>query len=182
MIPSKGGREIGPELRAYAATASPGESIVELGTWLGAGTVELSSGAPAGVEVHTYDRFRGSAGNPVGQVVENLQGCKNVWAHSGEITNAVWKGGSIAVHVDDACKRSPTFERALEIFSPFWRPGTILVLMDYFWSKRHPNEENAQAQPRFIERNVDRFRTIKLWAGKSCAAFEYLGGQLSVRA
>ena len=59
-IPSMGGREIGPVLRNLARHAPAGTSIVEVGTWLGAGTAQLALGIrerarPSEVALHCYD-------------------------------------------------------------------------------------------------------------------------------
>lgn len=66
MIPSMGGRELGPVFNRYIETMDYGLDVVEVGAWLGAGTYEL---ATALVEhghdqttLHVYDRFEADKG------------------------------------------------------------------------------------------------------------------------
>lgn len=192
-IPSMGGSEIGAQLYNWAAYSQPGTAIVELGTWMGAGTEHLARGAEvSGCTVHCFDRFtaRGSEIDKARDhgislrprqdtlpLVKNyLMAHNNIQYHKTEIAAATWNGPKISVHVDDACKREQMFIKAIETFSPYWIPGgTIVVLMDYYWGDRHPDEPDAQIQKRFIEANEENFQHLCDWKGLSCSAFLYLG-------
>ena len=195
MIPSKGGRQIGEFLHAAAAECPSGTAIVELGTWFGAGTHALASGAPAGVQVHTYDRFRITQGEKQaaaycgikihgsGDLLTTVKGllsdAGDIVYHKGEITQATWEGPEIAVYADDACKRRGAFTHAIRTFSPWWFPGTVVVLMDYYWHRRHVAEPDAQVQPEFVAANRKRLEFLRDWDGLSCVAFRYVGGKLT---
>jgi len=198
MIPSMSGREIGAELRMWASESIPGTSIVELGTWLGAGTEQLALGVEDSgkdVEIHCFDRFevRGSEIEKAARdgvtlenkqdtlplVKENLEKYKTkIIYHKENITNIEWDiKKPISMYVDDVCKRDRKFNHAIKTFSPAWIPGkTVIVLMDYYWSLRHLKEPDAQCQPKFMKKYGHFFHHLKDWLGLCCAAFVYLGG------
>ena len=156
-IPSMGGREIGPVLRNLARHAPAGTSIVEVGTWLGAGTAQLALGIrerarPSEVALHCYDRWQANRSE-----ITKAAGCGvhlafeedtlprvrrtldpfgvPVEYHKGELLGVQWDGGPISVYVDDATKMPEAFLHALRTFGPSWVPGTTrLVFMDYdYW-------------------------------------------------
>jgi hypothetical protein len=65
MIPSMGGREMGPVYNRFIEAMPNGLDVVEIGAWLGAGTYELASalvehGHTQSV-LHVYDRFKARA-------------------------------------------------------------------------------------------------------------------------
>jgi len=194
IIPSMGGAQIGEDLEYFAGLSEKNTSIVEVGTWLGAGTYHLAKGInEKNVEVHCFDRFQSNiqevnkaAGNDliltVGQdtlpiVKEYLKEFKNIVYHKTNIYEAKWEGKKISLYVDDACKRTDKFIYAIKTFSPCWIPGkTIIILMDFFWHLKHPDEKDAQCQPEFIEKNKEFFHHIRDWNKRACSAFLYLGG------
>jgi len=61
MIPSMGGRELGPVFNRFIEAMPDGLDVVEVGSWLGAGSYELASAmAEHGHKdsvLHLYDRF-----------------------------------------------------------------------------------------------------------------------------
>ena len=65
IIPSMGGREMGPVYARYIETMPDGLDVVEVGAWLGAGTYELASAmrehGQSG-QVHVYDRWQADFG------------------------------------------------------------------------------------------------------------------------
>ena len=190
-IPSMGGHEIGRDLELWASQCEPGTVAVELGSWLGAGTYHIAKEAP--VPVHCFDRWKCRGREPEKAALEgidirqgqdllpvikrNLSQYQNVIYHKGEIIGRPhWRGPHISLYVDDACKRSPTYEYALSIFQPWWIPGkTIVVLMDYYWHKKHKDEPSAQAQPRWYKDNKKKLELIKEWPELRPAAFRWLG-------
>lgn len=197
MIPSMGGTEIGPDLEKWASQCPENTNIVELGTWMGAGTKFLGEGAQkSNATVWSFDRFVTRKGEPekakkygidltVGQdtidiVRGNIGYHRNIKLVRRELYNVDWFQGPISMYVDDACKRAPVFLHAIRTFSKHWIPGAIIVLMDFYWHKRHPNEPDAQIQPEFMERNKHRFEFLKDWPDLCCAAFKYLGGELEI--
>jgi hypothetical protein len=61
IIPSMGGRELGPVFSRYIEVMDSGLDVVEVGAWLGAGTLELATAMKkhghAAAALHCYDRF-----------------------------------------------------------------------------------------------------------------------------
>lgn len=196
-IPHMGGGTLGPWLQKYASNADPGTAIVELGTWLGAGTQYLAEGAPDGVTVHTYDKFQ-IKGNEVDKaarqgltvrhkqdslsvVKEFLKDYDNIIFYKGEITSAKWMGPKISVHVDDACKLLPEFKFAINTFSPYWIPGkTILVLMDFYFYIKRVDIPGYICQKNWMDKHKENFKHIESWEDQSSAAFLYLGGDVTI--
>ena len=181
-IPSMGGREMGPLLRSLTRDCRPGTAVVEVGTWLGAGTAQLALGiaerrCPNDVTLHCYDRWQASRSE-----VDKASACGirlavgedtlarvrralepfpvPVVFHQGEFIESDWSGGAISVYVDDASKRPEAFVHALQIFGPSWIPGaTIVVLMDYGYWKTSGLPEH-RCQELFIESNRRCFERL----------------------
>jgi len=198
MIPSMGGEAVGKfKLREIAAACESGTAIIELGTWLGAGTEHLGLGVQDSgndVEIHGYDWFE-IHGNEVDKakawgedvkvdedtltrVKRYLSGIKaNIILHKEEIGNVTWSGRPVSLYLDDACKYEKEFVNSIKIFSPYWIPGkTIVVLMDYYFHEWRPSDKGLECQKIFIEAHQECFEPI--WEMKKYAtkAFKYLGG------
>ena len=195
QIPSMGGREIGADLRRWAAECPDGTAIVELGAWLGAGTAQLAAGvrdSGRNVWVHAFDRFEATASEvekarEAGSRLEIGQSTRGVvWKHllaaglwprvclhSIDIRKAKWPspeitrpgGGAIALHVDDACKRGPAFLHALRTFGPSWIPGVTVVVLMDFWYFETPGTDEGLA-----------FQYD--WMGEHCECFEVLRARM----
>lgn len=198
QIPSMGGTAIGPFLRNIAKEAPRETAIVEVGTWLGAGTAQLALGVRdredgSDVPIHCFDRWaaspsevekaaaRGALDICTGQ--DTLAVTKRfldpfgvpIVYHKGDIGSATWNDGPISVYVDDAAKTEELFRHVLQTFGPSWIPGgTILVLMDYFfWRKR---SSLYKYQDNVISRYGDHFERIEhpCFNGTSGASFRYV--------
>lgn len=165
-LPSQGGAEIGPFLRQAARAVPNGTAIVELGSWLGAGTAQLAMGArghatpPA---IHVYDKFRATEGEVAkaarfGLTLKQGQNTLpivrghlapfgvDVTLHRGSLWDADWTGGPIGLHVDDAAKTRDIFLHVLRTFGPSWVPGvTVVVLMDFDLWRAQPDAARAEA-------------------------------------
>lgn len=182
-FPSMGGTLNGPLLRDLAAKVPDGMCIVELGTWLGAGTAQLALGAAGRrtpMAIHSYDAFRVNKtdlawaekqhlGLTLGQdtrpmVAASLEPFgQDVRLHAGSILEQSWSAGPIGLFVDDMTKSAVPFHHALTTFGPSWVPGvTSLVLMDYFYWKKAETwrRDLLMIQNRFIEANPAHFRPI----------------------
>ena len=181
-IPSLGGLEIGPLLRRSARDAPAGTAIVEVGSWLGAGTAQLALGIRDrpdrdAVRLHAFDRWRATArevekalrrGVVLRQGEDTLPRTRQaidpigvpVTYHKQDISTATWNGGSISLYVDDACKRWPAFYCALLTFGPHWIPGeTVVVLMDYnHW--RRTGDTGHKCQKEFMELHDHCFESM----------------------
>lgn len=121
-------------------------AIVELGAWLGAGTVAIAAGIrDAGVRnvVHSYDRFRwnprqhpAKAGFNVRDLFaayrENLaEFAPYVTPHKVEIEAAGWDSGPIALLVCDGPKRLKPVRHVLATFGPWLRTGSVTAWQDF---------------------------------------------------
>ncbi len=183
QIPSMGGTRIAPVLRALARDAPANTSIVEVGTWLGAGTAQLVLGIrerqrPGDVSLHCYDRWhanrkemakaarwgvRLSLGEDtlprVRRALEPLD--VPIRFHKGDFRRSGWEGGAISVYVDDASKMPDMFFHALQTFGPCWVPGeTVIVFMDYeHWKITGVAEHECQKS--FIESNSNCFERLE---------------------
>ncbi|MEX2127620.1 MAG: hypothetical protein WD871_05195 [Xanthobacteraceae bacterium] len=197
QFPSMGGKEIGPFLRKVARHARPGTSIVEVGSWLGAGTAQLALGvrerqSDQPVSIHCYDRWEASdsevekavrKGNLTlepGQdtlpwVMQALQPFDVAISFiKGDIMDAKWDGAPISVYVDDAAKTAKKFYRMMKTFGPAMIPGvTALVLMDYhYWEKTGMEEHKCQKI--FIENHPEHFVPVEGFRRASSTAFNYV--------
>jgi hypothetical protein len=184
QIPSMGGTEIGQFLRALARNAPASTAIVEVGSWLGAGTAQLAWGVRerAGrqsIPIFTYDRWIASTAE-----IEKALKKANLTFRNGEdtlpwvmnairpfdvpvtfvkgsILGAKWNNGPISVYVDDASKSPKLFFHVLRTFGLAWVPGvTVLVLMDYrYWQKT--GSEVHKCQKYFIENHPENFTPVE---------------------
>jgi hypothetical protein len=194
MIPSMGGTEIGDFLRTEAARVKPDQCIVELGVFLGAGTVQLSQGADQQVPIFCYDRFEArnheieiaakfgvglTFGEDTLPRVQKTVSDDRVFLHKGLIQDIKeFCGPKIGLFVDDVCKRKELFLHAMDLFSPWWIPGeTVVLLMDFWYFTKKPNDPALKFQHDFMLEHAECFEPIqKRFFGLSCAAFRYLGG------
>lgn len=204
-IPEMGGRRIGGLLRTSAEAAPPNTAIVELGTWLGAGTAQMAEGLRSRsddhqVSIHTFDSFKISASSVAkakNQGVffndgdDTLPWVKSaltnysdlVEFHKGMLDESTtWSGQPISVFVDDATKYPYTFYLCLKKFGPFWVDGvTIVILMDaliYLKKRDLPakNLADLRVQHEFILDRPESFEAIEGFSDTSVAAFKYKGG------
>jgi len=193
-----GGARFNELFKKYARRAPNGSAIVELGTWLGAGTRPLCEGVQESgkdVEIHSYDKFevRGNEIEKAAQFKVNLKDNQNtlplvkkwlkeykvkLFLHKCEITDQKWETEKpIFLYIDDACKYKETFIPALKIFSPYWIPGiTIIVLMDFYFYLQRPNDLKLKFQKEFIQSHPDNFELITSNVKLSTAIFKYKGG------
>jgi hypothetical protein len=199
-IPSMGGAEIGGQLREWAHAVCPRRAIVELGVWLGAGTMQMAIAAHRTVRIYAYDRYRANA-SEIGKAAKQgvtllprqdtqpvvnallarrreLIDC-DVVTVKGEIPPASYDGEPIGLYLDDACKRREKFLGALRVFGPHWVAGeTIVVLMDYWYFERKPHVEGLRFQFEWMQRHHESFEVVAgRMADTSSAAFLYCGGE-----
>lgn len=198
-FPSMCAHQIGQELRQFARQAPDDTVIVEVGSWLGAGSAWLSLGvrerpAPDTVAIHCFDRWRINAAEAVKaerkgfpELAEGTDSLPFVRRqltpfgvalhfHQGEINAARWDGTPISVYVDDACKTPRQFRYVMRTFGPAFVPGsTVLVLMDFsHWTiSGNPDHE---CQKDFIASHPNAFEPIPLHHSGTIAAFRYRGG------
>jgi hypothetical protein len=159
-IPSMGGARLGPFLDNKVKNIRPNTTIVEVGSWLGAGTAQialslLKNDMQDSITIHAYDRWQASESetrkaksNP--ELKLNSGDDTLLWVrsmlqpfgvsiefHKGDLSKASWCGDPISIYIDDAAKTPEYFFHVLKTFGPAWIPGeTILLLMDYhMWSK-----------------------------------------------
>jgi hypothetical protein len=197
QFPSMGGTEIGPFLRDLVRKAPANTAIVEVGSWLGAGTAQLAlgvrdRGVEQTLEIFTYDRWialdaevekvRKKTGASIFQVGEDtLPWVMNALRPfnvpikfvKGDIAAVTWNGMPISVYVDDAAKSASRFFHMLRTFGNYWIPGTtVLVLMDYhYWKKTGSDDHKCQTY--FIESHPENFAPVEGFKRGSNAAFAY---------
>jgi hypothetical protein len=184
-----GGTEVGPWLRRWASECST--SIVEVGSWLGAGTAQLALGArESGASIHVYDNWRATeeevekarrAGVELRRGQDTLPLVRanlelfdvDITFHQGDIRRSAWPGGPIGLYVDDAAKQPRTFRHVVSTFAPHWQDGCVVVLMDYWYFRKGGFRYRSQQVWAWwnrarLERLEDRI------AGTSAAAFRVL--------
>lgn len=203
QLPSLGGRTLGPFLRRIAAEAPAGTNIVEIGTWMGAGTAQLALGLldrqdPKGVALHSYDRFACSpceasvleakgitdlrAGEDslpwVQSAFEPIMGEVELHLHKADMRKITWQPDRpISIYVDDASKTK--FVAVFRQFAPAMIPGkTILILMDFFHFMKTKFEgeerEEQRAQQRFIEAHPACFEDISATLPRGTSSAAFL--------
>lgn len=192
-FPDMGATRIGPWLRRWASECHT--HIVEVGSWLGAGTAQLALGArESGAQVHTYDQWRAQEGEIAKakrfgidlRLGEDTLPYVRDWLapfgahivfHQGNIRRATWPGGPIGLYVDDAAKSRRNFRRMLSIFGPYWADGCILVLMDYYHFQRANNRVGSRLlsyQYRYINARPSQFEPLEGGSlGSTVAAFRF---------
>lgn len=190
-IPSMAGRKLGPALRRAAREAPSGTAIVEIGSWLGAGTAQLALGIRErerrDVTLHCFDRWRAQPheiakaarqGLHLAPLEDTLPRVRQalqpfevpIRYHQGDLLQARWDGEPISVYVDDASKELPAFCHALATFGPCWIPGeTVLLLMDFhLWKKTGIPEHEFQRH--FLEAAGDSFEPLPIAGRRRTAA------------
>ncbi len=193
-IPSMGGAKLAQVLRRCAHQAPAGTTLVEVGSWLGAGTAQLAIGVGnrsqgESVAIHCYDRWKATAaevgkasrhgvyltedGDLLPAVRDLLQPFQvPIHFHQGELSESRWNGQPIGVYIDDASKTPPLFCHALLTFGASWIPGqTVLILMDYHDWKKDDNCDH-KCQKHFIEANRKCFEPIQNETSDISASFE----------
>ncbi|MEX2127610.1 MAG: class I SAM-dependent methyltransferase [Xanthobacteraceae bacterium] len=195
QIPSMGGSEIGQHLRKAARAAPSNSSIVEVGSWLGAGTAQLALGLrerqlDGPVSLHCFDRWEANEAEVAKAAMQNVtfRVCDDTlpWVmrslqpfgvaitfEKGDFRNATWTGGPISIYVDDAAKTPSKFLHVLKTFGPYWIPGVaVVVFMDYHYWERTGSEKH-KCQKRFIESHREHFIPIEGFRTRSSDAFVY---------
>ncbi len=196
-FPSQGGVEIGPWLEHYAAEVPEASAIVELGSWLGAGTAHLALGAKkSGAEIHVYDRFRCASeeeqtkaakfgvkleigDDTLPRVMASLvKFGVGIHYNRGSFKPGIqikWDATPVGLYVDDLTKVEYLWTYAMKVFKPHFIPQkTILVLMDYHFDLTAGN--NYAAQKRYMQQHAKQFQMIvDLRPGTTTAVFRFLG-------
>lgn len=195
-LPSQGGAEIGAYLERYAADVPQVSAIVEVGSWLGAGTAHLALGAmQSGAAIYVYDRFfcandeeRDKAARfgvklKVGEdtlprVMESLEPFHApIHYIKGSVKESTfhWDKGAIGLYVDDLTKTDPIWLPVIKRVRPQFIPGkTILVLMDFHFDETAGDKYGAQK--RYMAANKKHFEQLEdRIGGTTTAVFRYLG-------
>ena len=185
QIPSLGGTLIGPYLRRYAGGVARGRAVIEVGSWLGAGTVHLAQGIVDGgnhAPFHIYDRFKTTRGEipKAARFGVHLRKGQNTQPlveqhirpygvaaqfHRGSILLANWDNGPIGLYVDDAAKTRELFLHVVHTFGPAWVPGeTVLILMDFgYWRSLSDPADIARFrfQQDFVDQHAASFEPLE---------------------
>ena len=129
-----GGAELSSHLERFALE-SRGD-VVEVGSWMGAGTVALARGiSKTNNSLYVYDRWRATedevrkaqaAGATIGLSEDLLPQVRrrvekitpNAHFIQGEILDAKYSGSPIGLYVDDAAKTEKLFRYVTGLFAP----------------------------------------------------------------
>lgn len=180
-IPSMGGRQIREYLFKYVKDVKEGRAIVELGTWLGAGTAQIALALlyfNKDNPVYSYDKFVVSGRQPMkagreGWIIQKgddvydkvkkaLEPFRcNITLVKGKIQELGYKKEKIGLYVDDAVKQEKRFIKTLKIFEPYFVPGeTVCIFMDYYlWEKS--GDAKYKFQYKYMNENKDKFELIE---------------------
>lgn len=194
-FPSQGGVEIGDVLESLAADVFPGSAIVEIGSWLGAGTAHLALGAmQSRAPIHVYDRWQASSPevekaarfgvtltpnkDTLPLVMSMLEPFRQVEFnfHKGSIKQLYWsEPQKVGLYVDDATKIAELWGHAMDTFAAHFIPHkTHLVLMDYHFDEKAG--EKYAAQKRYMAAHKESFELMMdRVGGTSTAIFKFLG-------
>ncbi len=195
-IPSMGGALAGPILR-QAASELPGEcDIVEVGAWLGAGTFHLCEGAalnPNRPRITCFDRWCAATSEVIkaaavgvhitaGQdllpiIKRNLRGFEakvQVDFRKCNINTIAPYSRKIGLYVDDASKTKSLFDHAMAVFKPQFIEGATVVLMDFYYYRKKPEQPELLYQHSYLEQSGQFMHLCDL-PGTSAAVFRYLG-------
>jgi hypothetical protein len=171
-----GALKIADLLRQYAAQVPTGKAIVEVGSWLGAGTYELAAASNTVLHVYDYFKARGSEitkaaafGIELAPEEDTLPMVKaylkpfgsRVVFHKGAIHRAKYNGPPIGLYVDDASKS--LWKQVVRIFSPYFDQDTVLILMDYHYPKCTHLREAMNGYEMLLERTPDSSTAIFRW-------------------
>lgn len=180
-------------VRRYASKAQDG-CIVEVGTYLGACTVEILKGLEQSGKanrVYCYDHFkciyenqkRLAAGHAKLEIGKSYFGAfyRNIKELSSDlivtqinVRLATWnRSDPIALYIDDASKKKDTFDHVTKTFFPSLIPGAIVMLMDYFYYEKKPK---YGYQRKWMKTHSSNFDFVERPDGSSPAIFRYLGG------
>ena len=174
--PHMGALNIAGLLREYASTVPEGRTVVELGSWLGAGTYELASATTC--EIHVYDKFRASESevkkakafgfdlvvheDTLPKVRAYLKPFGDrVRFHKGPLYKASYDGPKIGLYVDDASKSF--WKQAERIFAPYFDNQTILIMMDYHYPKCSLIRQEMERHEMLLERTPDSSTAVFRW-------------------
>jgi hypothetical protein len=146
-IPAMTSQEERDCFRRLACELAGDGAIVELGAWLGAGTVAIAAGIrDSGQQnvVHSYDRFKWdprthgpkAGGLQVSNLYQTYRAnlgslASYVRSYKGEIEDQQWSGGPIALLVCDAPKRLDPIRHVLSIFGPRLKEGSVMAWQDF---------------------------------------------------
>lgn len=181
LIPSMNWQTVKDKLREYASKVENGQSIVEVGTWLGACTASMMIGirdSGNAVEIHMYDSFTTqfsqvekasnqgiilhSGKSYLEKVNEFLDPFEVKYIpHKGDNRNCIYDSKKkIGLFVDDASKKNPTFKHTMATFSPYFIPGkTIVALLDYWYFEKKPGK-GYECQSLFMEANKAHYEYL----------------------
>ena len=151
-------------------------AIVECGVYLGATTLTVSEAiGTTAAEFHCYDNFAPNdyektlaLENQVilpddsrdwirQNVISQMPDAHVVHLHQGRLRKAKWCGKPIELFILDGGKTDPTFSHVIDTFAPYWKAGTVVCLLDAYFS----TAEQYLCQRRWLEANFPNHSRVE---------------------
>jgi hypothetical protein len=204
-IPSLGigGLAVYNELIKYSQLAGDGESIIDIGSWLGSTVGFLLAGLEQSgkdVQIHSYDRWIADAvfkkraedyhgisfeldQNILPTMMYNLSMFKTdkVIPHQGKFKDSGYDSERrIALVVDDICTYKTMTDHMFDIFEKQFIPTrTIVMMLDYFWFETRPEPlRKYQKECMKLNSNAGIFDYVGRPKGSMCSIWRYMGGKI----
>lgn len=175
-----GGHSIAPALVQMAADVQPGESIVDLGPWLGSTTAYLATGVGLGggvVPIYSYDRWIADwemSKNAFKQCKVTLQDGERFWSrwaenvidlparnvpymvdvHRDTITPP---DEPIGLLVDDCTHTRRGLDAVFSAFGPRLSQGAPVVMLDYYFVETQPDRRELHDVVRWFAKRKPIF-------------------------
>ena len=180
-IPSMGGRQLKEQIFRYVENLKEERSVVELGTWMGAGAAQIILALlyyGKNNPIYTYDKFIVSGRQPMKALKAGWEIQKgddmykiakdilkpfecNITVIKGVIQDMKYKREEIGLYIDDAVKQEERFIKTLKNFSPYFVPGeTICIFMDYYLFEKTENKKH-KFQYNFMQEHRDNFELLE---------------------
>lgn len=189
-IPHMGAQHIKEWLIQCAENTKADLAIVELGSWLGAGTAYLAIGNNGRNKIYVYDHFIASRSEikkaekfdvdleldedtlpHVKQTLKDFPG--EIIFNKCNITESEWIKKNIGILVVDAGKTIAPWRNVMKQYLPYVVPGGIIILMD-FWYFQKTERERHKAQYKFMRKHPEYFKYVLRNGNESEALFVVL--------
>lgn len=197
-----GGKTIWKYLVQYASKVQTGESIVDIGPYMGSTTAYLAVGVMTSgeyVSIHAYDKFvmypdmqkkakkfNGIEFDDNDEFMElykfNISPfAKYVKVNQSDCLDIKYDGGKIGLLVDDICNGKGRTDYLFKTFTPhFIENKTVIFMMDYYYHETFKDKfRYCKYANDFMVANSSVFEFIKRIENSRTAIFKYKGGVIN---